>query len=990
MGLRSVIGLADLADAFYWLRPSGATIERVAAALGLKLRHHEEPAENFADETSYDSGKKGKSIKLDPGQDADRLSNIPRSDGSWIRGAFAGHKTVELECVEHRLQSASLPDSVANAPSIPRWSAGLPPKIPLHPLIPRHLARSFLWEMLAQPLPSDEIDFEPIVEQLAMGSVPALTRVRRKGLRNGVQVLIDDGPGMEPFRLDIQNLLERVHKVVGPNCLGYQFFERLPLQSAECKSSARRGSYRLPSSGTTVLLITDLGIGQHAASWRASQEDWGSFIHRLVALGCRIIALVPYGRHRWPNVPHTGFRAVFWGTAGLDENPAELLDFARILAPAAMLDRSLIREARRECFPRADPGLEADLLFSHLVAVWNSRVISLRDDTLVELRNQLRSRPVERAKAIGFLLKYRAQSGTTDRLHFEETLVSLILESSIQDVDRLLSSLVRAVIAKDQDIGIARWACSLANKLPVDICERPACQQLQLAACLRLGIPPDDLDQLSVKDSWLLPEDTKMEVAWAEGSLVVREPPVGDTYTINVPSTIPRYILLESATSNTKRLQIWPGQNDCIIDTGLPITLRTLSGSHYSVRHKRTSNAKTKSKPLGALERSSTVITPDGTRVLSTSDESVRVWDATSGRELIKLVGHTNKIWAVIALGGSSRALSGGADKTLRLWDLGTGECLKTIECGPDGADAVCSIAVDLAEARALSGHGNGRVRLWDLEAGRCLATLTGHSGDVNSVHITPDGRFAISGSDDTTVKVWNLEMGICVGTLEGHQNSVDSVAISPDGALIASAGFLDRSVRLWDWKSGACLQVIEPELSRPISVAFSPDASRLLIGAAEPPNIYVYRLTATRAAQLAEATRRYVNAKVVLIGEGTVGKTSLAHRLIEDRYVIRDRTHGMNVWPLDLPLPPDATMQREALLWDLPGQEDYRLIHRLFLRGNRVGTAIDQSAEGRSLCRGGRLASGPGDCREPSRAGTARTPPADFLPDRCRWDEDR
>lgn len=78
--------------------------------------------------------------------------------------------------------------------------------------------------------------------------------------------------------------------------------------------------------------------------------------------------------------------------------------------------------------------------------------------------------------------------------------------------------------------------------------------------------------------------------------------------------------------------------------------------------------------------------------------------------------------------------------------------------------------------------------------------------------------------------------------------------------------------------------------------------------------------------------TRRYVTAKVVLIGEGTVGKTSLAHRLIEDHYVVRDRTHGMNVWPLDLPLPPDATLQREALLWDLAGQEDYRLIHQLFL----------------------------------------------------------
>ena len=130
------------------------------------------------------------------------------------------------------------------------------------------------------------------------------------------------------------------------------------------------------------------------------------------------------------------------------------------------------------------------------------------------------------------------------------------------------------------------------------------------------------------------------------------------------------------------------------------------------------------------------------------------------------------------------------------------------------------------------------------------------------------------------------------------------------------------------------CLQVIDTKVGvlSPISVAFSPDGSRLVVGTASDAVIFVYRLTGVRVAQPAEATRRYVNAKVVLIGEGTVGKTSLAHRLIEDRYVVRDRTHGMNVWPLDLPLPPDATLEREALLWDLAGQEDYRLIHRLFL----------------------------------------------------------
>jgi hypothetical protein len=81
-----------------------------------------------------------------------------------------------------------------------------------------------------------------------------------------------------------------------------------------------------------------------------------------------------------------------------------------------------------------------------------------------------------------------------------------------------------------------------------------------------------------------------------------------------------------------------------------------------------------------------------------------------------------------------------------------------------------------------------------------------------------------------------------------------------------------------------------------------------------------------------AETTRRYVNAKVVLVGESGVGKSGLAHRLIEDKFVQTESTHGMQVWRLDLPLAQKDTLEREALLWDLAGQEDYRLIHQLFL----------------------------------------------------------
>jgi WD40 repeat protein len=323
----------------------------------------------------------------------------------------------------------------------------------------------------------------------------------------------------------------------------------------------------------------------------------------------------------------------------------------------------------------------------------------------------------------------------------------------------------------------------------------------------------------------------------------------------------------------------------------------------------------------------SVAITPDGTRVLSgANDDTIRVWDASKEKSLACWQANQGLVYSVVPMADGKRVITAGASVALKLWDIATHKCLGTLN---GHTNLITSVSLARDQIHAVSGSFDHSIRLWNLEAGEVVATMTGHSDYVRSVQITPDGRFAVSGSKDKTVKVWDLDAGTCMGTLEGHQNDVFSVAISP-GAWIASTGFIDGTVRLWDWKSGACVQVSRSDPS-PISVAFSPDGARLVVGTTQGP-IYVYRLTDLRPTPPTETARRYVNAKVVLLGEGTVGKTSLAHRLIEDKYVIRDRTHGMNVWRLDLPLPPDATLEREALLWDLAGQEDYRLIHQLFL----------------------------------------------------------
>jgi signal recognition particle receptor subunit beta len=199
------------------------------------------------------------------------------------------------------------------------------------------------------------------------------------------------------------------------------------------------------------------------------------------------------------------------------------------------------------------------------------------------------------------------------------------------------------------------------------------------------------------------------------------------------------------------------------------------------------------------------------------------------------------------------------------------------------------------------------------------------------------------------TLKIWDIAKGACVATLEGHQSFVDDIAISPDGSLLASTGFTDKTIRIWHWRAGACYEVINANENRrnslPLSVDFTPDSSRLVVGTVGGA-LLVFRLGKFSATS-AEPERRYVNAKIVLVGQSGVGKTALAHRLIEDKSVKTLSTHGMNVWRLDLPMPPGTSIEREALLWDLAGQQDYKLIHQLFLHDAALALLlIDPQAE--------------------------------------------
>jgi RNA polymerase sigma factor (sigma-70 family) len=282
------------------------------------------------------------------------------------------------------------------------------------------------------------------------------------------------------------------------------------------------------------------------------------------------------------------------------------------------------------------------------------------------------------------------------------------------------------------------------------------------------------------------------------------------------------------------------------------------------------------------------VLSPDG-KALAVHDQdaqdrpSLRLHDATTGKELHSLAGHRDTVHHFVFSGDSQTLVSAGDDRAIRFWDVATGRQVRRLDAAEaighlallPGGRTLASVAVtkgestsggsrvtfwrqgeeivlwDLAtgkEAHRLKGHGqngvaamafapDGRTLVssdwqtthwWDVASGKERVAWRFPAGRVVTMAFAPDGRTLATGGSDQVVRLWDVATRTEKPRPAGHRDAVHAVAVSPDGRTWAT-GCGDSIIRLWDARTGRPGRELVGHASGIASLVFVGDGRALL-----------------------------------------------------------------------------------------------------------------------------------------------------------------
>jgi WD40 repeat protein len=212
---------------------------------------------------------------------------------------------------------------------------------------------------------------------------------------------------------------------------------------------------------------------------------------------------------------------------------------------------------------------------------------------------------------------------------------------------------------------------------------------------------------------------------------------------------------------------------------------------------------------------------PDNRNIVSASkDNTIRIWNASTGRVQTVLEGHESNVPCAMFSHDGKQIVSASHDKTIRFWDASTGSQLKVIF---GHSDAIRSVQFSSDDLRILTGSRDRTIRIWDTVHGMQL-TVIDCKDEATSTCWCPDGSQIASGQG-IVVNIWDSKTGWLVTQLGDHPGKVGFVSWSPSGDRLAVAS---KDVRIWDVTS---CNLVATLVGSSNCIAWRPDGCKIAVG---------------------------------------------------------------------------------------------------------------------------------------------------------------
>jgi WD40 repeat protein len=226
----------------------------------------------------------------------------------------------------------------------------------------------------------------------------------------------------------------------------------------------------------------------------------------------------------------------------------------------------------------------------------------------------------------------------------------------------------------------------------------------------------------------------------------------------------------------------------------------------------------------------SLALTPSGKRVISGAglgprhnDFTLMVWDLENGSVVRVIRGHGGLVNFVAVMPDGRRIISSGDDSSIKMWDLDSGEELRTFAFPNPVA-----IAVTADERYLVAGSRAGFLKAWNLEHG-AENNLPDFSGRRGALTLIPGGHNVIFASTNNDLVIWDLDRHTAASTLRGSGARINVTVLAPDSNY-ALSGSDDQTLRVWDIRRNAEIATFVGE-SEIQAVAISGQPATIVVG---------------------------------------------------------------------------------------------------------------------------------------------------------------